>query len=237
MKIAPFDPCRAYIAAQGRSGIPQRKKLRPVITISREAGAGGVTIAGLIAKLLNQEVEREEAPPWTVFDRNLVERVIEDHDLPKTLQRFMPEDVKPDIKDAVEELLGLHPSSWTLVQHTTQTILNLARLGNVILVGRGANIITARFPHAVHVRLVAPKEARVREMESLHGMDHGAALEFVGKTDRARRRYVQRYFDTAIDDPLNYSLILNTGRIDFQTAAHLVVEAVRERTLVAWALT
>ena len=226
MKFAPLEPCKAYIAAQGRSGLSEHQKLRPVITISREAGAGGVTIAGLTAKLLNDAAQQKDTPPWTVFDRNLVERVIEDHDLPKALQRFMPEDVKPDVKDAVEELLGLHPSSWTLVQHTTQTILNLARLGNVILVGRGANIITAKISHTVHVRLVAPKETRVHEMESLHGMTHAEALDFVNKTDRARRRYVQRYFDTAIDDPLNYSLVINTGKVDFQTAAHLIAEAV-----------
>lgn len=34
----------------------------------------------------------------------------------------------------VDELLGLHPSSWTLVEHTTQTIRRLAVMGNVILV-------------------------------------------------------------------------------------------------------
>ena len=32
------------------------------------------------------------APPWTIFDRNLVERVLEDHDLPARLAKFMPED-------------------------------------------------------------------------------------------------------------------------------------------------
>ena len=227
MKFAPLDPCRAYIKAQVSSGTQTPKTVRPVITISREAGAGGVSIAELTAKLLNEAAKKEEGPPWTVFDRNLVERVIEDQDLPKTLERFMPEDVRPNLEDAVEEILGLHPSTWTLVQHTTQTILNLARLGNVILVGRGANIITAKFPHAVHVRLVAPKEIRVRELETMHGMSHAEALDFVGKTDRARRRYVQRYFDTAIADPLNYSLTINTGRLDFQTVARLIAEAVR----------
>ena len=33
---------------------------------------------------------------------------------------------------------------WTLAQHTTKTILRLAGLGHVILVGRGASVITAQ---------------------------------------------------------------------------------------------
>ena len=48
------------------------------------------------------------------------------------------------VESIVEEVLGLHPSGWTLVQHTTKTILRLASLGHTILVGRGGNVITAR---------------------------------------------------------------------------------------------
>jgi hypothetical protein len=48
------------------------------------------------------------------------------------------------VEAIVEEVLGLHPSGWTLVQHTTKTILRLAGLGHTILVGRGAT----SSPHA-----------------------------------------------------------------------------------------
>jgi hypothetical protein len=61
--------------------------------------------------------------------------------------------------DAVDELLGLHPSSWTLVEHTTQTIRRLAIRGNVILVGRGSDFILAHFSDVYHVRLVRQFEA------------------------------------------------------------------------------
>jgi hypothetical protein len=99
-----------------------------------------------------------------VFERNLVEKILQDHKLPAALERFMPEDAAFPLNDAVETLLGLHPSSWTLVEHTTQSIRRLAIMGNVILIGRGSNIISAQLTHVFNFRLVAPLRERVRRV-------------------------------------------------------------------------
>ena len=219
--------CRAYLRALGQFSERKGGHL-PVITFSREAGAGAVTVAEIVAGMLNEAPKKDAgtiAPPWTVFDKNLVERVLEDHELPGALKRFMPEDVAPLMTDTVEELLGLHPSSWTLV-HTTETILRLANVGNAILVGRGANIIAGGMENAVHVRLVASPEKRARHLEKVMGLSHAEVVEWIRNTDRARRRYVQRYFDAANDDPHLYTMVLNTGRLGFETAARLIVDAV-----------
>ena len=216
--------CRAYLRAHSLWPEGQRKHL-PIVTLSREAGAGAGTVAMLLAELLNARQEKG-TPPWTVFDKNLVEKALEDHSLPGEVKRFMPEDVSPLMTDTVEELLGLHPSAWTLVQHTTETILRLAHLGNVILIGRGANIITANMPRTVHVRLVAPVDARARHLSKHQGLTHKEALDYIQHHDRARSRYVQRYFDAAIDDPAIYTMVLNTARLTFQDSAHLIAEVV-----------
>lgn len=228
MSGSPVDAlrgCRAYVAAH-HDIANKVGEIYPVVTISREVGAGALSVAEIAANLLNERRKNAAAPPWTVFDRNLVERVLEDHRLPTQLKRFMPEDVKDFVTDAVEEMFGLHPSSWNLVQHTADTILRLARLGNVILVGRGANFIAAGVEAAVHVRLVAPLEKRVRYMERFKKITHDEALDLVRTGDRARSRYVRRYFDADIADPLNYSMTINTGRIGFHDAAQLIAEAV-----------
>jgi len=128
----------------------------PAITIYRDDGAGAITIGHLAAKILDDRCSGSPKVPWTVFERNLAEKVLEEHNLPATLEHFMREDATFPLSDAVDELLGLHPSSWTLVEHTTQTIRRLAIMGNVILVGRGSNFISAHFPHVFHVRLIAP---------------------------------------------------------------------------------
>jgi hypothetical protein len=107
------------------------RELHPLaITISREVGAGGKTIAELLGQRLTAAEKTPAASPWIVFDSSLAKRVLEDHNLPPNLERFMTEDARLlPVEAIVEEVLGLHPSGWTLVQHTTQTILRLAGLG------------------------------------------------------------------------------------------------------------
>ena len=80
--------------------------------------------------------------PWTLFDRDLVQKVLEDHRLPSRLARFMPEDRISGLQDIMDELFGLHPPFLSLVHRTTETILRLADQGNVILIGRAGNVIT-----------------------------------------------------------------------------------------------
>ena len=188
--------------------------------------AGATTIAERVAGLLNLKTQGTQSSPWTVFDRNLVERVLEDHELPRTLDRFMSEDASLFSPGrCVEEVLGLHPSDWTLVQHTTDTILRLARLGNVILIGRGSNLITARIKNSFHVRLVAPRKIRIRRAAETYHLTEREAAVYLREKDSARRRYVKRHFHVAIDDPLHYHATLNTGLVSFEAAARLIANA------------
>jgi cytidylate kinase len=165
-----------------------------------------------------------DSSTWAVFDANLAKQVLEDHKLPPNLERFMAEDARLPVEAIVEEVLGLHPSGWTLVQHTTQTILRLAGLGHTILVGRGANIITARLPNVMHVRLVAPLASRIRHSAEFYHLSEAEAARFVREQDQARRRYVRRYFNAEIDDPTLYDVTLNTGRLGFARAAEVIAQ-------------
>lgn len=231
MSDSPRDPlagCLAYLEAHRGFAARKDRKPFPFITLSREAGAGAVSIGRRVAELLNEGRPEDSAPPWIVFDKNLVERVIEDHQLPGALKQFLPEDVLPGVTSAVEEMLGLHPSAWTLAEHMTETVLRLANLGHVILIGRGANFIAAHLKPSVHIRLVAPLEERIARLAQYHQLTFNEAAAFAKKADQGRRRYVKRYFAGAIDDPLNYTATFNTGRLEAEATARLIVETVRQ---------
>ena len=217
----PFAGCRAYLEAHRRQALHSTPATRPVITISREAGAGAVTIGQRVAELLNQHLAPHE-PAWTVFDKNIVHRVVEDHALPQAIEEFMPEDIRTGITGAVEEMLGLHPSAWKLAEQTTETILRLATLGNAILIGRGSSIIAAKIRPALHIRLVAPFEERVGRLCEFHNLTPSEAATYAKKADQGRKRYVKRYFNADITDPLNYTFTLNTGCFDHETIARLI---------------
>ena len=143
----------------------------------------------------------------------------------------MPEDATPQLQSSFEELLGLHPSSWSLFQTVTETITHLAQAGNVVLVGRGANLITASLEHVLHVRLIAPVEKRIETVAKLYSLNLSDAATFLRKTDLARARYVSRYFQKKIDDPLQYHLTINTGLISYEAAARLIADALQALVL------
>ena len=228
-----LERCRTFINTQiqpAGKGLTSAKdgELRRAVTISRQTGSGAHVVAEKLAACLQAHTP-SDARPWTVFDRNLVEKVLEDHNLPQRLARFMPEDRVSEIADTMDELFGLHPSSWTLVRQTTETILHLAELGNVILIGRGATVITGKVDYVFHVRLVGSLEKRVAHIQELHGLNKQAALELVRREDRGRRRYLKAHFKTDLDDPLFYHLVINTDLVSYENAAQLIADAILRR--------
>src|SRR5687768_13994114 len=125
-----FEKCLTFIGAQLKPDDTSGRlrpggKREPAITISRQTGAGGMPIAEHLAEYLQSHGPKTQRP-WTVFDKNLVDQVLADHKLPRELARYMPEDRISQISDMVEELLGLHPSSWTMLRQSTETVLHLA---------------------------------------------------------------------------------------------------------------
>lgn len=225
-----FDSYLAFINCQlqppGKpASFASEGSRKRAVAISRQSGCGAHVMAEKLAQYL-QARSPKDAPPWTVFDHNLVEKVLAEHNLPERLARFMPEDRVLEINDIMDELFGLHPPSWTLVQQTSETILHLAELGNVIILGHGANVITAKLPHVFHVRVVASLEKRIEHMQQFEGLSAKAASERIQREDLGRQRYLKKHFGKNIDDPLLYHLVINTDLVSLDDAARLVGEAV-----------
>lgn len=200
---------------------------RPAITISQMTGAGAHTVASALADYLQMNVPTHGQ--WTIFDHNLVEKVLEDHHISKRIADFMQERHKSMVTDSVEEWMGMHPSSWTLVQKTNATILQLAKMGDVILVGRGAVVITGKLKNVFHVRLVGSLEKRVAYWQQLYGLDYKAALNFIKKTDEGRKRYLKDNFGADVDDPLLFHVVINTDLVEYDQAARLIGDEVIRR--------
>lgn len=232
-----LDKCQAFLDAQLRAGQPRddasSTRLR-AITISRQAGCGASLVAERLAKLLKARDESAMAP-WTVFDRNLIEQVLKDHNLPVHFAKYLPEDRIWEIQDAMDELFGVHPSTWTVVEHTAETILRLVQMGNVILIGRGANLITARMPGVFHVRLVAPLADRIAHVQRFYGKTQDEARDFIVREDKGRERYLKKYFEADLNDPLHYHLVLNTSLVSYDAAAEIIYQAASSMSLTSFA--
>lgn len=200
---------------------------KPAITIAREEGAGGLAVASNLAEYLQKRVPSPDV--WTVFSQHLVAKVLEDHHLDKRAAGFMKEGHKNIVTDAIGELLGLHPSDWTFVQRANATILRLAQAGNVILVGRGGNIVTSKLKNVFHVYLVGSFEKRIEQAQKVFSLDRKSAINYINKKDKSRRRYLKDNFDKDIDDPLLYHVIINTDLVQYDEAAQMIGNEVIRR--------
>jgi cytidylate kinase len=226
MSNTSFEHYPSFISTQvhwpeGRA----EKSGRRAVTISRQAGCGALAVAEILARYL-QTHAAGDACPWTVFDRNLIDKVLEDHGLPAYLAKYLPEDRVSEFADIITDVFGVQPSSKTVVQKTAETVLKLAGAGNVILIGRGANMVTARSPQVLHVRLVAPLEKRIEHCVAAYHMTEAEARKFCPTQDRARRRYLKKYFHADVEDPLLYQIIINTGLVSYADAARIIGDAV-----------
>jgi cytidylate kinase len=226
---AILEKCLPFICTESRPvisppAVMTTRRHRLAITISRQTGSGAHSVGEKLTEYL-QARDRNASPQWRVFDRNLVETVLDEHNLPRRFARYMPEDRVSEATDVVDELLGGHPSAWSLVQQTGETLLHLAKQGNVILIGRGANIITRNLDHMFHVRLVGSLERRIRHIQQTHGLGESAALEFIRREDRGRKRYLRKYFGEDPDDLSLYQLVINTDFVTYQEAARIISDA------------
>lgn len=222
---ANLDKYRAYLISQKDRAATQDGNQQPFITISRQAGAGAQEVLKLLTGRLNKTPAPDEQP-WVVFDKNLISMVLEDQHLPQEIARNIQEDKDTTVQALVGELLGLHPSMWTIFHHTSDTILKLARIGRCVIVGRGGNIITTGLKQGLHIRLVAPDGIRIARLKSRLQLDHKAAEALMHEQDAGSRRYIKANFDRDIDDPLLYDAVLNTALLGTERTAAILADMV-----------
>ena len=221
-----FVKAKHYVETHGHESETGRKgTVGPCITISREAGAG----SGLIAEKLIQRLSslsKDQNAPWAVFDKNLIEKVLEDHHLPKQIAKFLGEEKRSLLTQTMNEMLGIHPPLLKLYHKETETILHLAHIGNCIIIGRGANIITASVKNAFHIRLIAPLELRIKNVQEFYGNTKNEAVDFVKKEDAKRNAFIKDHFNKNTADPLLYHAIINTGYFSLDEVAKVIADSV-----------
>jgi cytidylate kinase len=194
--------------------------------MSREAGAGGLTIGRRLCERLRTE-DVGAASAWMWFDRDLLNLVVERHNLPVELASTMDQAHYNRLLKWVDDIIGGHPSWSTLVQKTNETILHLAQIGNVILVGRGSHILTRELPGCLRVRLLGSLPVRIRHMAEYLSVSPEEAAKYIAREENGRATYLKDYFSVDIQDEHCYDLAINTDRVSYEDAASLIVEQVR----------
>ena len=220
-----YEKAKLYAKSHDKElGIPKTKS-GICITISRESGAGADKVSHYLLGFLEKR-HIANTPNWNVFDKNLIDKVLEDNNLPQRLSEILQEKKVSVVSSMMNEWLSGEPSTWNLIHKTTQTILQIGKNGNAIIIGRGGNIVTRKLPNAFHIRLVAPLEHRINHIKELYKFNANEAAEFIKKEDFSRKRYLMSTFGKNIEDTLYYDLIINTSSFGYSGSAEIIGGAV-----------
>ena len=200
----------------------------PFITISRQAGAAGRSFAKQLVSRLN-DIDPGQIP-WTVWDNELVERVAAEYQLPVANVAAL-EDERPSWLEQALGGLALgstadHPDELKVYHRVATTIRALAEIGRVVIVGRGAALITRDMTGGMHLRLVAPLEYRIAATAKVMGASAEVAAAVVRQKDHSRESFYRRYWPNHPLVPESFTATFNTAALTREQLVECVLSLI-----------
>ncbi|MBN2159829.1 MAG: cytidylate kinase-like family protein [Spirochaetes bacterium] len=196
---------------------------RQFLTISREYGCNGYQIAKEVIKTLNG-ADKTPEPLWAAYERQVLDRVMEEMDLSSHLVRTLTDDAQKDMTDILKNLFSKLPPQIAVYQKLAQTIRLLAANGNVVIVGRASNVITRGMKGGYHVMLIAPMNFKTRNVMKLKNVSRKEAEKLVIENTARRANYIKEYVNFDVTDPHNYDLVINLANTPVSGVANLIIE-------------
>ncbi len=185
----------------------------PVITLCTEPGSGGRLIADELAKRLN----------FKLFDKNILVAMantaaVESQSL-DTIEQERPSGVQDFITALVDKN---YVYTGDYVSFLKQQVEIIGKIGHSVIVGRGANFILPpkdRFS----VRVIAPLDIRIRNISFKNSVPLAEAKKRIRNREQRRKTFIRETFHEDIADIMHYDLIINTARMDLDTAVESVI--------------
>jgi cytidylate kinase len=207
-----------------------------VITISRQYGSGGDEIAARVCDMLgyryfDRRIMANMASEFGLSADSIVDFSEDMYEVRSFLDRLRGPRVVaqtrawreepggrrvPEVQDLDEDLV------IRLVQGTIQAVYED---DNIVILGRGGQAILKDMPGVLHVRIEAPPDDRAQRIQDQEEASPQVAQRTIAERDRAATAYLKRFYDIDWSDPVYYHMVINTGKLDIEAVAHLIVNA------------
>lgn len=183
-----------------------KPKLRPTITLSRAFGCEGFPLADR----LRTELQLRTGEPWNVYDKSLIEAVAKQEHLPVAQLEKLGNVTKG------LQTMGLGQSDYyqqlAELDAVSQRLVQMAQLGNAIIVGRGGAVLTRGLKNCFHFRLEASFDFRARSMAERLELDLNEAEALVRVNSKERDRFISEHLKIDLGDASLYDAVFNNER-------------------------
>ena len=195
---------------------------KKVITVSREFGSGGRSIAKELAQRLG----------WSYYDKELVKEVaaktgfdpafIEDRGEFAATRSILSYALSGQGTPGVMRGMSASDFLWCMQR---DVILELAEKGNCVIVGRCADYILRDNKDCLHVFIHADMASRAKRIVERYGEKDKSPEKRLAEKDQKRRVYYKNYTGRNWGQAQNYDLCLNSGVLGEEACVELIVAA------------
>jgi cytidylate kinase len=193
-----------------------------IVTMSHEMGSGGAEIGAVLAERLgyryvDQDMITQAALQYGVGEEKLTQL---DETKPSLFERF-------DVETR---------QYITVLQ---SALLDVAELENVVLMGRGGQVLLRGITHVLRIRVMAPFDMRVkRVMKKMAGrmgesVDVRTAAEMVRRNDHEKFGRMRYLYDVDWGDPALYDAVVNTDKLSIEASVDLIIGLLHRPELAA----
>ncbi len=98
-----------------------------------------------------------------------------------------------------------------------------AMQGDLVYYGRTGHLLLPGVSHVMRVRVVRDMEYRVQTIMNSMGLEREKALRYVTEVDQDRARWVRSMYGIAVEEPINYDMIVNLQQMSVENAAAALV--------------
>ena len=192
----------------------------PIITISREYGAAGRTLAAALS-------ERMGIP---YYDKDFVTKTAKESGYDEDLIREEGEELKPSsrvLNSILNSTVSYTSSHDGIFKAQKKVVMELSQ-SPCIIVGRCADHILREAGADVFcIYLYASLQYRMKRAEKLAENGEMQLDKYVEKRDKQRKTYYKQYTGLEMGNASNYNICFDTGRIGLNTCADIVMEILK----------
>lgn len=115
------------------------------------------------------------------------------------------------------------------IETVSAIISELGQRGDIVIVGRGSQVILKELLTALHVLTHAPLELCARRIVERDQLTPEEASKRVQESDSGRAAFYRKFFKVDVNDSGLYDLVIDTARLPYTAAAEIVAVAARAK--------
>ncbi len=213
--------------------------MKKIITISREYGSGGRLIGKLVAEALG----------YTFYDKEIIDMAAQESGLSADFIKKTEQNLSSGF--LYNLLLGssysgtatnvsgvvnggqILPLADQVFNAERKTVLNIAKKGNCVIVGRCADFILSTSDEIdsselMNVFIYADMDEKLKRIEELYKEEESAAKKTILQIDKRRANHYNTFTENTWGDRNNYDIMINSSTAGIETTAAIITEIARK---------